>query len=134
MRQSNTCPSAPGLAPIQVLTPLADPVGLATSPYHNAALVVSGEGDGIWVLDYDPQNAAAPFAVVGELIYSGNGPQLPGRAVMITRGTLTGWVFVAELSGVRTVTFDPSGSVLDQGRFSVGSGMAAIVGAIGVQP
>jgi hypothetical protein len=125
---------AGGLAPRQVLTPLEDPVALVASPHNNAAIVVSGYGDAIFVLPYDSNNPTTPFGADVELTYSGGPPQLPGKAVMLTRGQLEGWVFVAENLGVRTVVFETNGQVTDHGRTSFGAGTENIVGAIGVQP
>jgi hypothetical protein len=53
---------------------------------------------------------------------------------MITRGSLTGLVLVAEVSGVRSIQLDLDGGALDLGRFFVGEGNENIVGVIGVQP
>lgn len=121
------------LAAVQTLSPVEDPVAIVASPTDDAALVVSGFGDAIFELDYDPANTAAPFTLVGELTYEGAGPQLPGAAVLIERGALAGHVFVAELLGVRALVFE-SGSVTDLGVTEIGTGNPAIVGAIGVQP
>ena len=97
-------------------------------------LCVSGYGDAIFVLPYDPNNPTTPFGADVELTYSGGAPQLPGKAVMLTRGQLEGWVFIAENLGVRTVVFESNGQVTDHGRTSFGAGTENIVGAIGVQP
>jgi len=119
----------------QTLTPLLDPISMVPSPYGSTVLVVSGFGDGIFVLDYDPANATSPFTVRGELAYDGKKPQLPGQAVMIERGALTGRVLVAENTAVRMVQFTAQGAgVMDLGPWSTGAGLAAITGAIGVQP
>jgi hypothetical protein len=126
-----------GLAPmaaLQVLSPIEDPLDFAVSPYDNAALVVSGFGNAIFKLAYDPSNGAAPFSLGSELAYQGGKPQLPGYAVSIDRGALTGLVLVAENTAVRRVRFEKDGSITDLGAFSVGSGTTADVGAIGVQP
>ncbi|MBX3274732.1 MAG: hypothetical protein KF729_30980 [Sandaracinaceae bacterium] len=121
------------LSRVQVLSPIQDPVSIALSPFDDLALVVSGFGDAIFVVDYTP-DAASPFAVRGPLTYVGARPALPGAAVTITRGALRGLVLVAENVSVRRVRFDGGGAVTDLGAHSVGEGVPAIVGAIGVQP
>jgi len=121
------------LTAIQVLTPIEDPIAIVTSPDNDAALVVSGLGDALFELDYAPTNTTTPFSMVGELSYSGAGPQLPAGAVLIDRGGLRGRVVIAENTGIRQVQFE-SGAITDLGATSTGSGLGAIVGAIGVQP
>ena len=119
---------------VQVLPSIEDPFAIVASPYTNAALVVSGFGNQLIVLSYDPNNAAAPFANVGEVSYQGGSPQLPGNAVMIERGDLRGRVLVTEYNGVRQLTFQQNGTVADHGLSTFGSGNESNVGAIGVQP
>lgn len=116
-----------------VLTPVEDPVAIVTSPFDDAALVVSGYGDAIFQLDYAPA-AATPFTRLRALTYVGTRPQLPGAAVMVERGALRGLVLVVENTGLRRVRFAGGGAVMDLGKTSTGSGVAAIPGAIGVQP
>lgn len=123
-----------GLEALQVLTPIEDPFAIATSPYDDAALVVSGFGDALITLGYDPGNATAPFTIEGELAYEGGTPQLPGNLVMIRRGDLLGNLFIAENGGIRRVAFEGNGVVSDKGRTDIGTSYRGIVGAIGVQP
>ncbi len=123
-----------GLTALQVLTPVDDPVAMATSPFDDAAIVVSGFSNAVLVLDYDSDTSAAPFSVRGELSYQGNAPQLPGSLVMIDRGDLMGTVLIAENGGIRRVAFEGSGVVSDKGLTTFGSSYQAIVGAVGVQP
>jgi hypothetical protein len=118
----------------QVLTPIEDPVSIVTSPFDNAALVISGYGNAFFALGYDAGNANAPFTVKGELTYVGKKPQLPANGVLIERGALRGRVYVAENSGVRQVRFEQNGSITDLGLFSLGTGIENIPGAIGVTP
>jgi hypothetical protein len=66
--------------------------------------------------------------------YEGSPPELPGKAVLIERGDLTGLVLVSEVSGVRPFRFQSNGSVVDLGRFHLGDGLENMVGSIGVQP
>lgn len=122
------------LVPRQVLSPLEDPFALIASPFGDAALVVSGFGDALFRLTYDPANAAAPFAVAGELDYTGAPPQLPGSAVLVDRGALRGRVLVAENVAVRQLDFQDGGAIVDLGPTSLGAGYEAIAGAIGVEP
>jgi hypothetical protein len=113
-----------------------DPVAIVASPFGKPVIGVNGGISGagaIIIIDYDAASAT-PFSVRGELPHTGTGPQLPGAAVMITRGSLTGLVLVAELTGVRKVLFKSDYTVTDQGAFDFGSGYTAMVGAVGVQP
>lgn len=121
------------LAPVQVLTPIEDPVAIVASPFDDAAIVASGFGDAIFVLDYDP-DALTPFTLTGELTYSGGPPQLPGGALLVDRGSLEGLALVAENVAVRRVRFEGGGTVTDLGATTVGSGVENVVGAIGVTP
>lgn len=115
------------LTPVQVLTPIDDPLSIVVSPFDDLALVVSGFGDAVFVLDHD-STGATPFTVRGEPTYVGQSPQLPGHAV-----TLGDLALLAELEGVRRFRFG-SGTVTDLGLTSLGSGTESITGAIGVQP
>ncbi|MBI5480652.1 MAG: hypothetical protein HY906_17475 [Deltaproteobacteria bacterium] len=123
---------AGGLRAAQVFD-FNDPLAIVASPFGHPLIGVSGYGDAIFVIDYNSQSAT-PFSVRGELPHIGTGPQLPGAAVMIRRGSLEGFVLVAELSGVRQVAFHSDYTVTDLGAFDFGSGYTAMVGAIGVQP
>ena len=110
-----------------------DPVSLVASPFGQPVLAVSGYGNAIYILDYAP-DGSVPFSVRGKLPVHGDAPQLPSTAVMVSRGSLTGLVLVAEVSGVRRVQFRPDGTVQDLGLYNLGSGYDAMVGALGVQP
>ena len=112
--------------------PVEDPIAIATSPSDDAALVVSGFGDAIFVLARN-DGAGKPFALAGEVDYTGPAPQLPGSLATIDRGALRGHVLVAELLGVRHLAFT-RGSVTDLGLVALGDGTAAITGALGLQP
>jgi hypothetical protein len=123
-----------GLAARQVLTPIEDPYRVLSSPFGDAALVVSGYGDALFALDYRPGDEE-PYAVRGELSYVGPRPMLPGDAVMIERGALRGLVLVAEVGGVRRVRFGAAGAVTDLGVLEIGGGgVAGLIGALGVAP
>ncbi len=121
------------LTPVQVLTPIEDPYALVASPDGDVAIAVSGFGNAIFEIDYASGNDP-PFSIAGELTYTGAKPQLPGKAVLIDRGSLRGLVLVAENLGVRRVRFAAGGAVEDDGVTLVGSGNESIVGSIGVQP
>jgi hypothetical protein len=111
---------------------IEDPVAIIASPFDDGAVVVSGFGDAIFALTRDDRSAQ-PFALAGELDYQGPAPQLPGAAVAVDRGELRGRVLIAELSGIRQLAFAP-GSVSDLGLLSLGDGIPAITGALGLQP
>ena len=121
------------LYPVQVLEDIEDPMDLVVSPFHDAALVVSGYGDAIFQLDLDPLGEP-PYAYAGELDYRGARPALPASAVLVDRGALRGLVLVAENQGVRAVRFHGAGEVEDLGMAVEGDGYEAITGAIGVAP
>ena len=114
-----------------------DPVAIVASPFGHPLIGVNGGisgSGGIFIIDYDAQNAT-PFSVRGELPHPGTtGPQLPGAAVMINQGSLKGLVLVAELSGVRKVAFHADYTVTNLGVLDFGSGYTGMVGAVGVQP
>lgn len=118
----------------QVISPVDDPVAVVASPFENAALVVSGYSNAVYVLSYDPAHDTAPFAWVGEPQYVAASPQLPGGAVLVERGGLTGRVLVPEVGGVHQFEFGPGGDVTDLGRLDLGDGSENIAGGIGVQP
>lgn len=123
------------LTPLQVLSPLSDPISVVTSPFDNTAIILAIQGDAIFRVTYDEANTTAPFAIAGELDYTGGGPALPGSAAMIRRGPLEGRVLIAENVAIRQVQFNPDGTVTDLGPLAAqGSGSLAITGAIGVQP
>jgi hypothetical protein len=121
-----------GLAPLQVLDGIDDPIDIVASPYADKALVLSGYSDALFVLDYDP-GAAEPYSYAGELSYSGGSPQLPTAADQVTRGSRKGLVVLTENQGLRRVQFS-DGGVEDLGPDSFGSGLEWIPGAIGIQP
>jgi hypothetical protein len=125
--------TAGGLAAGQVLPDIEDPYAIATSPFDDAALVVSGFGDALWVLDYDPA-APQPFSLRGEVEYEAGAPQLPGALAMVDRGALEGRVLIADVRGVFVVDFQPGAVVEDFGVTDLGGGVEDIVVGIGVQP
>jgi hypothetical protein len=124
----------PALAPVSVLsTPF--PAAVVASPFGNAAIVLNDDStDEIHVLSYDPSNAAAPFAITGEVAYAFGKPQIPVTASTIDRGSLEGTVFVGENVAVRQLRFGPAGDVTDVAKLASPPGLTGIVGVVGVQP
>jgi hypothetical protein len=124
------------LVPVQVLTPILDPVALVASPFGDSVIAVSGYGNSVRVLVLDAGSAAAPIADAGPPEWVGKKPELPGAAVPILRGKLKGMVILSENLGVRRLRFDGNGKVVDLGRTVTAAGeeYPGIVGAIGVQP
>lgn len=118
---------------VQTLGDLDDPYELVASPFDDTAIMVSGFGNAVFVLDVDP-DATEPLSIRGELSYVGAPPQLPANAVLLERGSLEGLVLLSENTGIRSIWFEGSGAVVDQGLYDLGDGLDSIVGAIGVQP
>ncbi|MEM9189954.1 MAG: hypothetical protein AAGF12_12300 [Myxococcota bacterium] len=104
---------------------IEDPIAIITSPFEDLALVMSGFGNAVFVLE-----RLEPLSMPTELAYNGDGPALPGGAVMIERGTLTGLILMAENQGVRRIRLREGRIIEDLGRTST----EFVVGAIGVQP
>jgi hypothetical protein len=120
------------LTPANILTMIADPESIQTSPFGNVAIVTTADGDAIHVLDDGGTNHA--WQIRGLLAYTSGNPMQPGDTTAITRGALNGHVFVSELSSIRQVVFHDDGSVVDTGSLQFGDGLDQILGAIGVQP
>jgi hypothetical protein len=121
------------LGVIQVLSPIEDPADIETSPFDDSALVSSAFGNAIVVLSYDSTNPAAPYSAT-PLAPNGAAPELPVDMTMIRSGSLSGRVFVSEVSAIRQVAFSKTGPPTDLGTFALGSGSEHIGGAIGVTP
>jgi len=122
--------------PTQTAISVEDPYDLLMSPYRNAVLVVSGFGDDIYAMGYDPQ-AKVPFSPPARLDYAGEPPAVPARGVVITRGSRAGLTLVAENVGIRQVRFFESGEVVDLGLFAfstTGEDLTAVTSAIGIAP
>jgi hypothetical protein len=103
---------------------IEDPISIVAAPGGALALVASGFGDALWVLSRGPDGFTAR-----EL---GSSP-LPGTAVVIERGALTGRVFLGDNDGIRRLRFTEEG-VEDLGTTALGTGIEAVPGSIGVQP
>ena len=122
------------LSAVQTLSPVADPYELVASPFDNHLLVVSGDGgNALYEAQFDGAQVDSPYAL-RELVYAGAPPQLPANGVMITAGMLRGRVLLAENVAIRQVQLGDHSAAIDHGAFASGTGVAAIVGAIGVQP
>ncbi|MBT9554550.1 MAG: hypothetical protein IV100_00920 [Myxococcales bacterium] len=124
------------LTATQVVSPILDPVSMVTSPFGDAILVVSGYGNGVRVLGYEPANTTTPFVDLGEPLYAGASPKLPSSAVLVegAQSELTGLVLIVENTAVRRMRFLGDKKVKDLGTTAEGSGVESIPGAIGVQP
>jgi hypothetical protein len=111
-----------------------DPTSIVVSPVGEVAVVARSQppNEGIYVLDTGGTNGA--WRNRGELTYLAGTAELPGDMVLVDRGTLSGHVLVSELSRVRQLSIDPSGSVTDSGSLLFGDGLEHIGGAIGIQP
>lgn len=125
--------TAAGLGTAASVGDLEDPFAIATSPFDDAAIVVSGFGDALFVLGYDPSKAA-PFTTKGELTYKTTGPQVPGATTMVGRGTLAGRVMIADVRGVYQAQFAGQGVVTDLDIVDFGGGTENTVSSIGVVP
>lgn len=117
----------------QQVIDIPDPTRIFTSPYDNAAIVLSTTDDTINVLDYNPGAAVSAFSLRGPLATTAP-VLLPFGGAMITRGDLEGLVIIGENVGIRRVRFETNGDVTDLGLLELGSGVESITGAIGVQP
>lgn len=125
--------SASGLKAVQKISPISDPAAIVASPYNNAVLVLSGEGNALYRLSYD--SAATPaFGSPVALTYQGGKPQLPTAAQLLLRGGLKGRVLIAENTAIRQVQFQIDGTIKDLGAYGFGAGITNVVGVIGVQP
>ncbi|MCK5690848.1 hypothetical protein KAI87_16325, partial [Myxococcota bacterium] len=116
--------------------PYQSPSAFVVSPFGDTVLMLTADAgeDAISIYSFAGGTISAPLTWVAELDYNGAGPLLPAAAGFISRGSLEGRALVAENLGVRSLQFEEDGTVTDLGLFSVGSGIGAIVGAIGVQP
>jgi hypothetical protein len=111
-----------------------NPAGVFASPFGDAALILNSDGvDALTLVHYDAA-AQPPFTVVGPIAYVNGKPQLPSTAAVIDRGMLKGRTLVAENLAVRQLQFAAGGTLTDVGLLSFGSGLANIVGTVGVQP
>jgi hypothetical protein len=123
------------VTPVQVITPVDNPVSMLASPFNNRILVASGYGNALRSLRPTPSSSSGQFVDDGALTYKGKKPQLPGDMVMVGRGKLRGRVLLSEVDGVRQVQFaQDDAPPADLGLFDLQGGVESIPGAIGVQP
>jgi 6-phosphogluconolactonase (cycloisomerase 2 family) len=112
--------------------PVEDPEDIAVSPFNNAAIILSLQGDKLEVYDVDtsknePLTFRSNLATAAPVL-------LPADLVMLRQGDLEGHAYIAENVAIRHIVFRPSGTVEDLGLTSNGAGLTGISGAIGVQP
>lgn len=117
----------------KVVTPIKDPSGIVASPYNNVVLLLSGEGNALYRLPYNP-NSQPAFGTHSPIQYNGRRPQLPTAAQLMLQGKLKDRVFIAENKGIRQVLFEKDGTIKDLGIFDTGEGFVNVVGTLGVQP
>jgi hypothetical protein len=125
---------ATSVTSLQVIPNITDPSAITASPFGDVAVVSSSQppNEGIYVLDKNgPSNT---WRNRGELTYVGGTSELPGDQVLLERGSLNGHLFVSELSRIRQLTIDPSGTVTDTASLVFGDGLEEIGGALGIQP
>jgi hypothetical protein len=128
--------TAKSMSTSQVINKLNDPAAIVASPYNNAVVITSAQGNALLRLVYDPKSAASPITMQGAVATTVK-PQLPNTMVLMSGpGAIVGRVAVAELTGVRQIQFTEDGQVLDLGLNPAGSNDESgnIVGAIGAQP
>ncbi|MDP2316587.1 MAG: hypothetical protein Q8P41_27080 [Pseudomonadota bacterium] len=113
-----------GLA-VESSVEIEDPMSLVPFPDGSArVLVASGYGDAYFVLDADAGTTTS---------VSASRVQLPNALVPVTRGPLDGHVLGSEVGGLRQLQLG-AGGVTDLGVYSLGDGLDALPGAIGVAP
>lgn len=116
---------------LQVVTPVVDPGAVICSPFSNAALVASVEGNALLLFAVNSTNTKQPLIPRGAVTPNGAKPQLPDLIQFVEEEK--GIALVAELSGLRKYQFHKDGSVTDQGLFDFGSGVDSIVGSMGIR-
>jgi hypothetical protein len=121
------------MAPLPVVS-TPNPAAVVFSPWDDAALLLSSDGeDALRLVRYDATKAS-PFTMGSEITYAGGKTSLPTVAAVIERGALKGTVLVLEVTAVRTLTFASGGTITDKGTLDFGEGYDSITGALGVQP
>jgi len=117
------------------LTIIEDPRAIYPSPFGGKLLVVSGTGDAVFSLSYDPGAPDGNFQLESLVRGSDPGPALPFGSTQIKRGALRGMVIVSELFHLRGFRFEPDGSLTDLGRSALTlGGLSLTNGSIGIQP
>jgi hypothetical protein len=109
-----------------------DPAAIRVSPFADVAVVASGFGNALFVVDRG--GAGGAYRVAGQVTYSGGRPALPSAMASVDVGALRGHVWVAENVSIRHLQFTSAGGVTDLGSFTLAGEVDAIPGAIGVAP
>ena len=120
---------------IQVLDDkINDPSSVISSPYNNDVLITSCQGNGLIYYRYDSLNQVSPYAYQGTITYNGMKPQLPTNLqhMIGSNDTITGLVYMSELSGLRGIQFNENGNIVDLGLNSIGDTNDDIVGSYGL--
>lgn len=105
------------LSRVQLITRgIKDPTSIVCSPYNNAMLMTSCQGNAIVLLSYNVFNTTHPLNNEGPIIVSGEAPQLPTTIIAMygTNGN-SARVLVSELLGVRQIEFTSVGGARDFG-------------------
>ncbi len=111
------------------------PSAIVTSPFNNAALVVSSDTVAkLRIISYDSSKHGGNFTLSGEVKYTLGKPSLPQRAASLQRGPLSGRVLVTETTALRQLQFGSDGSLTDVSITQLGSGAENIVGSLGIVP
>lgn len=117
------------------LLAVKNPVSVAFSPFGNAGVVVGSDGEDDYFRVKVDTSAATPVVLdASPIAYKNGKPQLPGAAHVIERGPLKGRVVIAEVNGVRQLTFTPAGALEDTSAFEVSKGndIPGSVGTLGL--
>ena len=94
------------------------PEAFVVSPFGNAMMLVQSDTFDAYVpVTYAP-DAPAPLAL-GTKISASKKVELPTRPQVMKNGALKGFVYVVEVSGIRTLRFDGQGKLADAGLFSM---------------
>lgn len=111
------------------------PEAFVVSPFGNAMMLVQSDTFDAYVpVTYAP-DSPSPITL-GTKITAAKKVELPTRPVVMKNGALKGFVYVVEVSGIRTLTFDAQGKLADAGLFSmdVDKDLLNAPFALGVQP
>lgn len=117
------------------LLAVKNPVSVAFSPFGNAGVVVGSDGEDDYFRVKVDTAATTPVVLdAAPIAYKNGKPQLPGAAHVIERGPLKGRVVIAEVSGIRQLTFTAAGALEDTSAFEVSKGndIPGSVGTLGI--
>jgi len=94
------------------------PEAFVVSPFGNAFMLVQSDTLDAYVpATFDPTKATP--LTLGTKIAAARKVELPTQPVVLKSGALKGTVYVIEVSGIRTLRFDPTGQLTDRGLFSM---------------